>query len=53
LKSSNTVFGLVSDRLAIPQKFDKLRAFFNEREKESKAEIVRLEACTRKNHEKI
>ena len=48
----NSVCGIV-DGLAIPQKFDKLRAFFDEKEKESKAEIVRLEADIRKKDEKM
>jgi len=48
----NSVCGIV-DGLAITQKFDKLRAFFDEKEKESKAEIVRLEDDTHKKDEKM
>jgi len=48
----NSVYGIV-DGLAITQKFDKLRAFFDEKEKESKAEIVRLEDDTHKKEGKI
>jgi len=45
----NYVCGLVSDPLAIPQKFDKLRAFFDE----SKTEIARMEADLSKKDGKM
>jgi len=48
----NSVCGIV-DGLDITQKFDKLRAFFDEKEKESKAEIVKLVDDTRKQDEKM
>lgn len=49
----NSVYSFVSDELTIPQKFGKLRAFFDEREKHNKAEIVGLEDDTRKKSEEM